>query len=143
MIAQNGTLIDVGGDFRRGINLQASRQLRAAHLWALGLNFQPFLLAIQLVNPKSENSSVYRLRRLLQGNGIFASREGRARDQLIGRLTVGTYLNGNSYFTPDGAVRVEVVFEGETFWLTQRRMADLFAVGVPTISCLLYTSRCV
>jgi hypothetical protein len=38
------------------------------------------------------------------------------------------------YFTPDGAVRVEVVFEGETFWLTQRRMADLFAVGVPTIS---------
>jgi hypothetical protein len=38
------------------------------------------------------------------------------------------------YATPDGAVRVEVVFEGETFWLTQRRMADLFGVGVPTIS---------
>ena|ERR1035437_1417010 len=37
------------------------------------------------------------------------------------------------YATPDGAVRVEVVFEGETFWLTQRRMADLFGVGVPTI----------
>ena len=38
------------------------------------------------------------------------------------------------YATPDGTVRVEVVFEGETFWLTQRRMADLFGVGVPTIS---------
>ena len=38
------------------------------------------------------------------------------------------------YSTPDGAVRVEVAFEGETFWLTQRRMADLFGVGVPTIS---------
>ena len=38
------------------------------------------------------------------------------------------------YDTPDGAVRVEVVFEGEAFWLTQRRMADLFGVGVPTIS---------
>lgn len=38
------------------------------------------------------------------------------------------------YATPDGAVHVEVVFEGETFWLTQRRMADLFGVGVPTIS---------
>jgi hypothetical protein len=38
------------------------------------------------------------------------------------------------YSTPDGAVRMEVVFEGETFWLTQRRMADLFGVGVPTIS---------
>jgi hypothetical protein len=38
------------------------------------------------------------------------------------------------YATPDGAVRVEVVFEGETFWLTQRRMAELFAVGVQTVN---------
>ena len=38
------------------------------------------------------------------------------------------------YTTPDGAVRVEVLFEGETFWLTQRRMADLFGVGVQTIN---------
>lgn len=38
------------------------------------------------------------------------------------------------YATPDGLVRVEVVFESETFWLTQRRMAKLFGVGVPTIS---------
>jgi len=38
------------------------------------------------------------------------------------------------YATPDGAVRIEVVFEGETFWLTQRRMADLFGVGVQTVN---------
>jgi hypothetical protein len=38
------------------------------------------------------------------------------------------------YATPDGTVRVEVLFEGETFWLTQKKMAELFGVGVPTIS---------
>lgn len=38
------------------------------------------------------------------------------------------------YSTPDGAVRVEVYREGETFWLTQRQMADLFGVDVRTIN---------
>ena len=38
------------------------------------------------------------------------------------------------YATPDVAVRVEVLFEGETFWLTQKKMADLFGVGVQTIN---------
>ena len=38
------------------------------------------------------------------------------------------------YSTPGGAVRVEVVFEGETFWLTQKKMADLFGIGVQTIN---------
>lgn len=38
------------------------------------------------------------------------------------------------YTTPDGAVRVEVYREGETFWLSQRQMADLFGVEVPTIN---------
>lgn len=38
------------------------------------------------------------------------------------------------YTTPDGAVRVDVAFEDETFWLTQKRMADLFGVDVRTIS---------
>jgi hypothetical protein len=31
-------------------------------------------------------------------------------------------------------VRVEVLFEGETFWLTQKKMTDLFRVGKATIS---------
>lgn len=38
------------------------------------------------------------------------------------------------YTTPGGAVRVEVAFQDETFWLTQKRMAELFAVDVRTIS---------
>lgn len=38
------------------------------------------------------------------------------------------------YSTPDGAVRVEVFFEGETFWLSQKKMAELFGIGVQTIN---------
>ena len=38
------------------------------------------------------------------------------------------------YATPDGSVRVEVLFGAETFWLTQRRMAELFGVDVRTVS---------
>lgn len=38
------------------------------------------------------------------------------------------------YTTPSGAVRVEVAFEDETFWLTQKKMAELFAIGVQTIN---------
>ncbi len=38
------------------------------------------------------------------------------------------------YSTPDGNVKVEVVFEDETFWLSQKRIADLFGVNVRTIN---------
>lgn len=38
------------------------------------------------------------------------------------------------YTAPNGAVKVEVVLSGETLWLTQKRMAELFGVGVPAIS---------
>jgi len=38
------------------------------------------------------------------------------------------------YRTSDDAVRVEVLYESETFWLDQRRMAELFGVELPTIS---------
>jgi hypothetical protein len=38
------------------------------------------------------------------------------------------------YATPDGNVRVEVLFESESFWLTQKKMAELFGVGVQTIN---------
>ena len=36
------------------------------------------------------------------------------------------------YTTPNGDVRVEVFYQAETFWLNQRRMAELFAVLNPT-----------
>jgi hypothetical protein len=38
------------------------------------------------------------------------------------------------YNTPTGDVKIEVLFNEETFWLTQKRMAELFGVEVPAIS---------
>jgi hypothetical protein len=38
------------------------------------------------------------------------------------------------YNTPKGDVKIEVIFNEETFWLTQKRMAELFGVEVPAIS---------
>ena len=38
------------------------------------------------------------------------------------------------YTAPNGAVKVEVLLAGETIWLTQKRMAELFGVGVPAVS---------
>ena len=38
------------------------------------------------------------------------------------------------YETPDGKARVEVKFEDENVWLTQKLMADLFEITVPTIN---------
>lgn len=37
------------------------------------------------------------------------------------------------YESPQGKVRVEVHHEDETFWLSQRQMAELFGVQVPTV----------
>ncbi|MBV6442486.1 MAG: cell filamentation protein Fic [Haliscomenobacteraceae bacterium CHB4] len=38
------------------------------------------------------------------------------------------------YTTPDGGVKVDVIYEGETFWLSQKKMAELFGVDVRTVS---------
>lgn len=38
------------------------------------------------------------------------------------------------YNTPTGDVKIEVIFNEETFWLTQKRMAELFGVEVPAIN---------
>ncbi len=38
------------------------------------------------------------------------------------------------YTAPSGQVKVEVLLNNETLWLTQKRMAELFGVGVPAIS---------
>ena len=38
------------------------------------------------------------------------------------------------YTSPSGQTRVEVWYEDETFWLTQKRMAELFGVSAPTIN---------
>jgi hypothetical protein len=38
------------------------------------------------------------------------------------------------YNSPQGNVQIEVVYNAETFWLTQKKMAELFGVAVPAIS---------
>lgn len=38
------------------------------------------------------------------------------------------------YTTPDGAVHIEVFFQQESFWLSQKKMAELFGVEVNTIN---------
>jgi hypothetical protein len=38
------------------------------------------------------------------------------------------------YQTPEGTVRIEVLYEAETFWLNQKKIAELFGVDLRTIS---------
>ncbi len=38
------------------------------------------------------------------------------------------------YQTIEGTVRVEILYESETFWLNQKKIAELFGVELPTIS---------
>lgn len=38
------------------------------------------------------------------------------------------------YTTPDGAVKVEIFLKDENIWLTQKRIADLFGVGIPAVN---------
>lgn len=38
------------------------------------------------------------------------------------------------YTAPNGEIKVEALLSNETIWLTQKRMAELFGVGVPAIS---------
>lgn len=38
------------------------------------------------------------------------------------------------YKTPDGEQRIEVVYEDENFWMSQRALSELFAVGVPAVN---------
>jgi hypothetical protein len=38
------------------------------------------------------------------------------------------------YSTADGIIKVDVVFQGESFWLSQKKMAELFGVQRPAIT---------
>lgn len=38
------------------------------------------------------------------------------------------------YTTPEGSVKIEAYLHNENVWLTQKRMAELFNVGIPAIS---------
>ncbi len=38
------------------------------------------------------------------------------------------------YTAPDGQIKVECLLHNETIWMPQKRIAELFGVGVPAIS---------
>ncbi|HEY4108689.1 MAG TPA: RhuM family protein [Puia sp.] len=38
------------------------------------------------------------------------------------------------YAAPEGKTHIEVFYEEESFWLSQKKMAELFGVEVPTIN---------
>lgn len=38
------------------------------------------------------------------------------------------------YTSPQGDIKIEVFFQDETIWLTQKRMAEIFNVDVKTIN---------
>ena len=62
-----------------------------------------------------------------------------ARDYFASQMTsteLATSVEGNvlMYRSTTGKVNVSVVFNNETFWLLQKRMAELFAVTVPDIN---------
>jgi hypothetical protein len=38
------------------------------------------------------------------------------------------------YSTPENKTKVEVFFEGETFWLSQKKIAELFNIDVRTVN---------
>ena len=38
------------------------------------------------------------------------------------------------YQSPDGSVNIEVLYANENIWLTQKLIAELFDVSVPTIN---------
>ncbi|RLD51341.1 MAG: hydroxyacid dehydrogenase, partial [Bacteroidetes bacterium] len=38
------------------------------------------------------------------------------------------------YITTDGKIKIDTIFQNETIWLTQKKMAELFDVNIPSIS---------
>ena len=38
------------------------------------------------------------------------------------------------YTTTDGKIKIDTIFQNETIWLTQKKMAELFDVNIPSVS---------
>jgi len=51
--------------------------------------------------------------------------------QIVSQTTFTDFL---FYTTPNGKRKVEIFLHDETVWLTQKKMADLFGVGIPAIN---------
>ena len=75
---------------------------------------------------------------LLENGYVPVAREGFDRERAIFPATVLAFIRETQpkewAKLADDAVRVEVLYESETFWLDQRRLAELFGVDVRTVS---------
>ncbi len=66
---------------------------------------------------------------VLQAQAYFSDKI--TASELIGDLTSSNVI---LYKTSNDKVKIEVVFNNETFWLSQKRMAELFGVDLTTIN---------
>lgn len=66
---------------------------------------------------------------VLQAQAYFADKISAS--ELIGDLTSSNVI---FYKTSNDKIKIEVVFNNETFWLSQKRMAELFGVDLTTIN---------
>ena len=56
-------------------------------------------------------------------------------DDFGGTLSMSLEFNDILLYTDaNGKVKIDVIYEDDTFWLSQKKMAELFAVSVPTIN---------
>jgi len=129
--------------FKRIIDL--AKQICKENGHEIAGNFTPVGEMVKLgsgASRKVENLHLSRYACLL----IAANADGRkelvkqAREFFSGKLdnAQGLDIRENAdiifYSNPDGNLRVELTFDGETFWTTQKRMAEIFNVEVPTIN---------
>jgi hypothetical protein len=72
-----------------------------------------------------------------RGEDLLASKNGRLSSKWRYPVSEGEQPNEGElilYRTPTGSVKVAVLYETETFWLSQKQIAELFAVDIRTIS---------
>ena len=60
----------------------------------------------------------------------YFGRQAEAAEQMANRLSSSILL----YKTKQGETHVEVIFNDETFWMSQKRMAELYGVDVRTVN---------
>ena len=66
---------------------------------------------------------------------VQIAREYFKQEAYLSELTINALTsNVLLYKTKQGEARVEVVFNNETFWMSQKRMAQLYDVEIPTIN---------
>src|SRR5690606_28581527 len=116
-------------DLARPMVLRRRLRVKGTSSWPPQLRSKRSSEATQIVTTRAST-------RLAMRVPVEADAVGWATASPGARMTDQTPHEGDLilYRTADDAVRVEVLYESETFWLDQRRIAELFGVEIPTIS---------